>query len=248
MKSSLLSIFLLLLASGLCAQEQNKPAAEDKIASDRPGQSLNGMTISSGAAQIQSGFTFPLGGMFNTTGTHQLRVGLCDRLEINGGLGIYIDEIAYELAGFTLGARYNILRKKGALLSIQATAGFPTFLRFETGWDRVDYSGTIIMGHPLGDHLYLTANVGTSSNIWIDEFGMFGTLNLAANLSERWEVFIEYFDTYTDQTSFNSSFDAGLGYYIGTNGKVDLSFGLLNAFESEARNSFLDFGVSWIFR
>jgi hypothetical protein len=103
------------------------------------------------------------------------------------------------------------------------------------------------LGHPLGETFYLTANLGTSSSIWQQEFGLFGTLNLAANLSDHTEVFIEYFDTYTDRTSFNSSFDAGIGYYIGSNGKVDFSVGVLNAFESEVRNFFIDLGLSWRF-
>lgn len=248
MKKAILSIGFILLALSLFAQEQKETMPPDKIASDRPGQSLNGMTIASGAAQIQTGFASGFGSFFSTNSLHQLRIGISDQLEINGGIGLYIDEDAYELTGFSVGARYNILRKEGALLSIQASAGFPPFLRFDTQWERVQYSGTIIIGHPLGEHIYLTVNLGSSSGIWQQEFGMFGTLNLAAPIGDRWEVFIEYFDTYTERTSLNSSFDAGLGYYIGTNGKVDLSLGILNAFESEVRNSFIDLGISWVFR
>ncbi len=254
-----LSYLLFLLILPLWSEAQ----FAETIRTGRPGASIGPYTVGKNVFQVQSGVNFArFDHDFSKSNAYRvdavLRYGVTERIEISGVAAM--SRISQSIENFStsdqqglsaaqIGVRFNLLNGKGEGLSMGIQSRLKlNVLSEDFEQDRLANTTILILGHPLGNRLSLTANLGftTPGDPASDPYGgkLTGlyTLNLSAALNRKISVFVENFGTLR-QEQWNTQFDTGLGYLVTPDLQLDTSIGYGN--NHGVQDVFIDFGFSW---
>ncbi len=233
--------------------------------SGRPGQSIGTYAVGARTFQGQHGVTLrSVEAGVNTTRTtaitNVLRLGVTEDFEVSGVLRYQIDETPNDgnafnprnrsgLSSTQLGVRYNVTNESANVPSICVQTRL--LLKGTSGdFGRVGVGQTTIVavGKGLGDRFGLTGNVGFSNSGNAAGMTSFYTLALGFGASRRLSFFVEGYGNLND---VDLGVDAGVGYFLSPDVKLDLSAGLegFGAFEGDNTgldsDYFVDLGFSW---
>jgi hypothetical protein len=240
-------------------------ANADPIATDRPGQSNSPSVVAPGTIQFEGAFTFERetdGGDPNTNTLTVpgglLRVGVLSFLEAR----VSADGFVYEErsgdnnrssgSDLTLGGRARLFDQKG----IRPATALDFNLSLPTGSDAVtsdgvDPSGIIIFEWALDERFVIRSNVGlTSMSLGKDDsrraFQVAPTFVLAASITERAGVFIEYYAAFTDEgIDDEHAMDGGFTWLVSDDLQLDISAGA--GLNHAAPDFFVSVGAAWRF-
>ncbi len=233
--------------------------------SGRPGQAIGTYTVGANTLQGQHGVTLrSVEAGSNTTRTvtvgSVLRLGLTEDFEVSGVLRYQRDATPNDgdvpnplnrsgLSSTQLGVRYNVTSESAKVPSICVQT---RLLLNAVGEDYqrtgVGQTTLVAVGKGISDRLGLTANVGFTNGGQAPGLTSFYALSVGFNASQRLSFFVEGYGRLDD---VDINFDAGLGYFLSPDLKLDFSAGLegFGGFEGDPvgldADYFLDLGISW---
>ena len=229
--------------------------------SGRPGQSIGTYTVGARVLQGQHGFSFRKndfnpGETRTFASTNVLRLGLTEDFEISGVLRYQTDTrtdlAAGDRSGISstqLGVRYNITSASSGVPSMCIQTRLLLNVRsddFKQGG--VGNTTIFSIGQGLGAGFGLTGNLGFTTGGSSPQTTSFYTLSLGYNVTPKLSLFVEEYGRIDD---FDLNVDAGIGYFVTPDFKLDISAGLQGFGEFEGdpagleSDYFLSAGLSW---
>jgi len=238
-----LSLFLL-LGIKVCAQEAEPPKP---LYTDRPGQSINPITVGNGVMQIQAGYGYSHSkAIFSETDLQNVDVvpkyGISDRFEISGLLQYSSLRLTGQpfvqpfdespdpengVSALGLAVRGTVLKGEGLKPSIGLEAAY-----IGSGMPGDELSTStgrfiLTLQNQLLDRLSFTGNVVFYTNN-LTEF----TANLGYNVIDNFGVFVEYwpifeaaFDGEDNLVFLDAYLNSGVFWLIGENWQLDATAG-----------------------
>jgi len=250
MTKTLTFIFLFFLTSWVNAQE--------RISADRPDQT-EGATLTP-YHYFQAEFGFGRENVdkedFNIIyPTTLLKYGLSKRFEIQL-LEKFIStheqmipqtKTTSGFLPFTIGLRsalceeINILPKTSFIIRI----GIPTFTSKSFKPDHFVPTFLLAMEKTVTKHIGASSNIGVSWDGFSTTPAWLYSLSWGFELGKKWDSFLEIFGTTQKNEMAQNSVDAGLGFYISNNVKLDASAGI--GITDATLNNFFGAGISFRF-
>ena len=128
----------------------------------------------------------------------------------------------------TIGFKTGLLQEKKFIpkTSLIASFGIPVFASKRFRADHVAPSIKLVMSNTLGDHADLSYNFGAEWDGFSSTPDWLYTLSQSFSFAKSWTSYIEVFGLMRKNGSPMHSVDAGIGYCISNDTKVDLSGGL----------------------
>ncbi len=221
-------------------QMEEMPLLVKPLASDRPGQTFNALTLSKGVWQIQAGVSWgrllnnPKGLDYNVLSMPiDLRYGITEKLEVSfSPAPVFANNVGtesgieYNLSQFSAAVRYQLFADKPfGHLSVH---GAYQLVNYERG-EETGSNGSLklLYALPLGDLFTFSTNLGYSvSSYSSNEFTY--TANAVFNIMPRFGMFVEAFgNVQVDAAAANGSgFDAGVFYLVNSNFQLDAAYAL----------------------
>jgi hypothetical protein len=253
------------IALALCSALLAATASADPISTDRPGQSSFPDVVAPGTVQLEGDFSFEreTDGSDPNTNTISvpgslLRVGVLSFLEVRMSADGFVFE---ERAGdndrssgsdLTIGSRALLFDQKGVrpATALDFDLSLPTGSDAVTS-DGVDPRGALLFGWDLNERLVLYANIGLASTSLGKgdsrrAFQAEPSVSLSASISERANVFFEYYAAFIDRgVGDEHSIDGGFSWLIGDNLQLDVSAGA--GLNDAAPDFFVSAGAAWRF-
>lgn len=221
------------------------------IYSDRPGQAIKAPTLGEKVFQLQMGYNFQKVRITRIiTNSTVLRIGLTERIELNGLVDWKVEEtrlpndgIEYNagISATQFGGRINISRNDEWIpaLSFQArlalTGESLPFWRRGLGSELI-----LITANDITDRISFHSNWGIR---WLDEetSPIFNyAFNLSFRYSKRLGAFSEVYGSFGNPIP---AFDTGLFILVNKDFQFDISSGWQG--NGVTADWFLDFGISW---
>lgn len=264
------TLFLILLSTSFAFSQR-----QEKIDSDRPGQSMSPHTVGKNVLQVQTGIDYSNNSSnprysFTELGNEtNVRYGILNILEINGSIGYrlyntnYIDNNIKDRTNhgaelLRVGTRVNIIDHDGLTPAIAASAEL--VIPYETDvYDFIDYGfrGTVVIKQPITKELSLTGNFGiyyTPQKLEsIREYYYRYTLNTSYSFTDKLSAFAEIYGflnalEYSENRIFDRkelNYDAGVAYHMNNDLMLDFSLGKINNFGGDSW--YINAGVSFRF-
>ena len=243
-------IFLFFLSSQVNAQE--------RISADRPDQT-EGATLTP-AHYFQAEFGF---GRENVDKenynliypTTLFKYGLSKKFELQvlGKFTSTHEEVApttKRTTGFTpflLGFRIALWEEKNVRpkTSLIVRLGIPAFA--SKNFRPVHVSAIILlpMEKTLTDHIGISANIGVAWDGFSPKPVWIYSLSSSYDLGKKWDAFFEIFGSTMQDEMAQNGIDAGLGFYVSNDIKLDAYAGI--GITEAASNNFLGVGISFRF-
>ena len=228
----------------------------ENIRTGRPGQSIGAFTVGEDVFQVQSGVTYTnfqdaLGGPDDTYEfSNVFRLGIWEKFELSGVVRYRSEEFAFptrnRISGVSstqIGARYNITGRRGALPAIGIQGRL--LLRLQQEEFRRANLGTqlaLAAGNRITDWMSYGTNLAL---LWpgngtgpVELY----TFALGFSLTDRISSMVEVYGRLED---FTTNYNAGLGYLVTSDFKVDVSAGVNGSNTREYW--FVDAGASFRF-
>ncbi|OLY93971.1 hypothetical protein BUE76_20360 [Cnuella takakiae] len=231
-------------------------AQEDTISAERPSESQSPNLVSKGYLQFEAGIRKEGSGhdyiLFHPRST--VRYGLSKKLELRLELDAADEktyskqEAAYGLQPIQVGFKTPLLEENAWVpkTTLLVMAGIPTLAAHAYQVPHVFPLVRLLMENKLTDNLELDYNAGTE---WDGESTnprwMF-SIEPQLNVGRHWQVFVEAYGRWQQGHGAEHVIDAGLGYYISRNVKLDLIAG--KGLSHEAPDYFMATGISFRFR
>lgn len=252
------TLFLILLSTSFAFSQ-----SQDKIDSDRPGQSISPLTVGKKVFQVQSGinylnYTYPnklsIHSISNAT---NVRYGLSETLELNSTLGYraniynYIEPIkeSHTKTGFEnlrFGARLNILNKGGLNPKIALNTELLMAMNNNIySQPTMGYELKAVVKQPITEQLSLTTNLSVLINSNYFEYIYLYTLNSSYSFTDDLFAFAEIYGLLNYGMSIN--YDGGVGYNINNDLQIDISAGIRPEYEYNTPIWFSEMGISYRF-
>lgn len=231
MKQLILVVAVCVIYSTLSAQE--------KIETDRPGEAETPFLVPKGWLQTETGFGKETDHFDNYTlaaPTALLKYGLSKKFEFR----LELNEISEHerlipnpktitgLSPVEIGAKIALLEERGLLpkTSFITHLGLPFLSSRPFRTPHLAPSFRFTMQNSITDEIALGYNIGaewdgtSATPSWIYTFAP------GFNLGERWYVFAEAFGYITKGERPQHNLDAGVGYFLSNNTKLDMSGGI----------------------
>lgn len=250
--------FVVIFTVFLCSFPLAFSQRQQKIDSDRPGQSISPLTVGKQVLQVQTGFNY-----FNKDFSDNLtvnsysnitnvRFGILESLELNSALGFRINANNYKdtksniissgVYGLRLGARFNILNEKGLTPKVAVNGELIIALRNSVySFIKNGYELKLSVRQPLTDKLSLTSNVGIFDNPIFPILFYPYTLNVSFSFNDELFAFAEIYGLLNKEVTVN--YNGGMGYYLNKDLLLDLS--LVKVTDDVLNNWFIEVGASY---
>jgi hypothetical protein len=231
--------------------------SQDRITTDRPDQTESAWLTPTHYFQGEFGFNWQDVNADSRSITFPdmlLKYGIAKRFELQLG-GQYISvrqkissstETSAGLVPMELGFRVGLWEQKKILpkTSVIVRTGFPITASKDFRTDHLPGLILLAMENAFTEHIDVGYNVGT---IWDGDSPnplLFYSVSFGFDLGKRWDVFVEGFGVNQKDNTAVNSLDAGVGFYINDNMKLDAYYG--NRVSLAADRNF--FGIGYSFR
>lgn len=244
-------VFLFLLANNVLAQEDT--AKENKIHANWPDQSEDIQLVEPGQIQFETGVSFTNFEMGEDALTvhENIRFGVADKLEL--GVLIqdgkqrdrYIEETVQSTYPLAVAARFSLLKDKHGLPDITLVGYLKLPFTSRSKEQSIYWSPMIIAAfeNKLSDKLRLDYNAGIKQEAYGKEWAWLGTGELLYELSEKLEIYGEYFAQYQSGEQPQHNVDAGLLFTPKQNMQLSVAGGTTVFYDEP--NQFVSLGFSF---
>jgi len=246
---------LLLVATILLALTSR--AQEDKIETDRPGESQSTAVVEKGFFQAENGFRKEQQKNGDYSLFHprtQLRLGLLKNLELRADVASKTEKNSSGqdsrngLQPVELGLKAKIWEGKGALptASFYTQVGIPNWASEELQKEDVFPRVRMLFENKLSNNFKLLYNAGAE---WQGNGGppqWLYTLQPELQFGDKWEAFAETYAYLQSGQAAKQYVDAGVGFYPHHNIKLDVWGG--KGLSAESLDYFFSAGISFRFK
>jgi hypothetical protein len=250
MKKSLQIVTFCLLSLALNAQE-------DKIQSDRPGETLTPELTKKGYLQTEIGFEKEQQNKKDYSLMHpelQLKYGLSNRIELRAELisesqkQYSSNEFQYGLRPVEFGFKAKLLEEKGILptTTFYTQVGIPTFASEDHQTPHAIPRIKLLFENQFAQKFHLNYNVGAEWNGEDTKPRWMYSIDQEIELSKKWEVFIETFAYLQQGEAAQHHIDGGFSFFPNTHLKLDVYAG--KGISKEAPDYFISAGFSFRFK
>jgi hypothetical protein len=240
--------------AAVCLLTPSAYSQNNKIITDRPGESQSAALVSKGYFQLETDFRKNQEKNGDYSVTHpalNLRYGLFGRLELRAELQSETEkrftenQFNHGLKPVELGLKAKLLENHGLLpsTSFYTQIGIPNWAAEEHQKSHVFPKLRLLMENKLTDKLTLNYNAGAE---WQGDGGApqwIYTIEPAWELSDKWDVFVETFAYLQQGHGPRHYVDGGFAYYSAKNWKLDLWAG--KGLSIESSDYFLSAGISF---
>ena len=215
------------------------PFAQEKIATDRPDQTETTVLVPSHYFQAEFGFGKENADKENYNLIHPtalFKYGLSKRFELRLETN-YVSAFDHlipqskTITGFEpirFGFRTALWEEKKLIpkTSLLVHFGIPVLATKNFKAKHVAPSFLLAMQNSLTEHIALSYNVGAEWDGFSSIPYWLYSLSSGYDLGKRWDAFFEIFGVAQKNELAQNSLDAGLGFYISNNVKIDASAGI----------------------
>lgn len=147
-----------------------------------------------------------------------------------------------------LGFKVNINKEKKFFPKTSLIAGFgiPFFSSKDFRTEHVAPTIKLVMDNSFSEHTDLSYNIGTEWDGFSHTPDWLYSASENVNFGKNWNTYIEVYGSFRKNESPRESIDAGIGYCISKNMKVDLSDGF--GLSKEALKNYIAIGGSFRFK
>lgn len=244
-------LFAFFLCSTACLQAQ-----EDTISAERPSESQSPNLMTKGYLQAEAGLRKEASGAdrtyFHPIST--IRYGVSKKLEVRVEVDAMDTKIAAEpnvtsgLMPLQFGFKTPVLEEQGWIpkTALLVMAGIPTLASKNQQVAHVFPLLRLLMENKLTNNLELDYNAGAEWNGESTNPRWIVSIEPQLMIGNRWQVFVEAYGRWQKGQGAEHVVDAGLGYYINRNIKLDFNAG--KGLSKEAPDYFVATGISFRFR
>jgi len=232
-------------------------AQEDKIETDRPGESQSTAVVEKGFFQAENGFRKEQQKNGDYSLFHprtQLRIGLLKGVELRADIASKTEKNAskqesrYGLQPVELGFKAKLWEEKGALptASFYTQIGIPNWASEALQKENVFPRVRMLFQNKLSGNFKLLYNAGAE---WQGDGGppqWLYTVQPELQLGDQWEAFAETYAYLQSGQAAKHYIDAGVGFYPHHNIKLDVCVG--KGLSTEALDYFFSAGISFRFK
>jgi len=247
MKQAFLSLLLGLLNVTAFSQQ-------DKIQSDRPGETLTPHLTRKGYFQIEAGFEKGQQNKTDYSTTHpelQLKYGLSNRIELRAELvaaserNFSKNEFNYGLRPVELGAKAKLLEGKGVVprATFYTQVGIPKFASEDHQTPNAIPRVKLLFENQFLKKFHLNYNVGAEWDGENPKPRWMYSIDQEIELSDRWELFVETFAYFQQGEAAQHHLDGGVSFFPNKDVKVDVYAG--KGLSAEAPEYFISAGLSF---
>ena len=245
-------IFIGLVLAGFQATAQE----QEHIETDRPGESQSAQTVDRGAFQIELGLRREVSDPETTDWFHPrtvLRYGLLNGFELRADVSPLTehrhdqDKSESGVLPIEFGFKAGLWKGKGALpeAALFTQVGIP---KFASEAFRPTYAVPrirLLFENELNQQCRLNYNIGAEWSGEDTKPQWLYTFSPEVSIGKHWEAFAEVYGFLQGGSLPEHSIDPGLSYFIGRNGKVDLSAGAGLTGAAPVNFVALGFSVKW---
>ena len=248
LKVSILSILFF-----ICVHDAR--AQDDQIDPERPDQSSSPGLLAKNAFEAEFGFNknnnssgdydllYPTSLLRYGAGVIELRLAVNIMKSYQRMIPTPLSESGF--SPVSLGFKVNLWKEKKGRPETSVIAGFgiPFLASRVFRADHLAPSIILAMQNNFSQHADLTYNIGAVWDGFSKTPAWIYTLSQDFSFATNWNVYIELFGSIKENESPQHNIDAGLGYCITNNAKVDISGGL--GLSKESPESFVAIGFSF---
>lgn len=229
-------------------------AAQEKIETDRPTESLTARTVGKGAFQMETGVRKDQQNGTDYSTRHpdvEWRYGLLNFLELRASVVAETQRFpsegktGYGLLPVEMGAKLTVWQAAdtSSVLSLVGHAGLPTWAAEDHRAEKSFYRARLLWDKDLTQGLSVQVNAGRDwKNDEQKQVWMYA-VSPHVDLSENWQVFAESFGYLQKGDAPEHYLGGGLAYYIGKNVEFDVYAG--KGLTGVSANYFLTAGLSF---
>lgn len=227
---------------------------QDKIQSDRPGETLTPFLTQKGYFQLEAGFEKEQQNKTDYSITHpefQLKYGLSNRFELRAELfweserKVSKNEFKYGLRPFELGLKAKLLEGKGLIprTTFYTQVGIPKFASEDHQTPNAIPRVKLLFENQFLEKFHLNYNVGAEWDSENPKPRWMYSIDQEIELSDKWEIFVETFAYFQYGEAVQHHIDGGISFFPNKDVKLDLYAG--KGLSAEAPEYFISAGLSF---
>lgn len=235
---------------------QYAKAQEDKVVADRPSETQTPQLTAPKYLQIEAGIHKEASGPDYTLyhPRSSVKYGLSKKVELRAEIGSYSakafskNEYKYGLMPVQVGFKAALLEEKGALpqTTLMGMAGIPTWASNDHKVPHVFPQLRLLMENKWSEQWELDYNVGAEWNGTETTPQWIATIEPQLTLNNKWQLCVEAYGKWQKGHGPEHVVDAGLGYYLSKNLKLDVIAG--KGLSHDAPEYFIATGLSFRFK
>lgn len=243
-------------AASLLLLVQSAYAQEDKIVADRPSESQTPQLTTPRYLQIEAGIRKEANGPDYTIFHPRtaIKYGLSRKFELRAEIETDSEkefsknEFNYGLLPVHLGFKVALFEEKGVLpqTTFMGMAGMANWASKDNKVAHVFPQLRLLMENKFGEQWQLDYNVGAEWNGEETSPQWIVAIEPQLSLNDKWELFVEAYGRWQKGHGPQHVLDAGLGYFISKNLKLDVIAG--KGLSQEAPDYFISTGLSFRFK
>ncbi|WP_132052326.1 transporter [Pseudocnuella soli] len=243
-------------AAGMLLLVQCAGAQEDKVVADRPSETQTPQLTAPKYVQLEAGIRKEASGGDYTIFHPRTAVkyGLSKKVELRVEIdadsekAFSKNEYKYGLLPVHLGFKAALLEGNGALpqTTLMGMAGMPTWASHDNKVAHVAPQLRLLMENKWGEQWELDYNVGAEWDGDATTPQWIATIEPQLTLNNKWQLFVEAYGKWQKGHGPEHVVDAGMGYFISKNLKLDVIAG--KGLSHEAPEYFISTGLAFRFK